>query len=135
MSFKKDLTKFQKRAIDKCVKVKELSALDLFSSIVLETPVDKGVLRNNWFASLGAASSERTDSKDKSGQGTIARIKSILSATNLESDVYMTNNLPYVIPIEFDGISGKAPEGMVRVNTLRWDSIVAANTKKVKNAR
>lgn len=131
MSFSRDLQRFRERTMEKYSTVKRLSAFDLFSAIVLETPVDKGVLRNNWFASIGTGSTETTDTGDKSGASTVQKIRSILEGTDLVKDVFLTNNLPYAVPIEFDGISGKAPEGMVRVNVLRWNQIVRANARKV----
>ena len=131
MSFARDLQRFRERTMEKYTKVKRLSAFDLFSAIVLETPVDKGILRNNWFASIATGSAETTDTGDKSGASTVQKIRSILEGTDLVKDVFLTNNLPYAVPIEFDGISGKAPEGMVRVNVLRWNQIVRANARKV----
>lgn len=131
MSFTSDLDKFKRRTLDKYSRVKRLSAFDLFAAIVLETPVDKGVLRNNWFASIGTPSDEKTEVEDPSGASTISRIKSSLQGSDLEDDIFFTNNLPYAAPIEFDGISGKAPEGMVRVNVLRWETIVQSNVRRV----
>lgn len=131
MSFSSDLKRFHEKTIDKYIKVKRLSAFDLFAAIVLETPVDKGVLRNNWFAEIGTGSRETTDSRDPSGQETLTRIRGVLEGTDIARDIFFTNNLPYAVPIEFDGISGKAPEGMVRINALRWDKIVRANVRKV----
>lgn len=130
MSFTTDLQKFRKDTARKYTSVMRVSAFDLFSSIILDTPVDKGVLRNNWFAAISNGSAEITKIEDPSGQATISKIQSVLTGTDLAKPIFFTNNLPYALPIEFDGISGKAPEGMVRVNTLRWDKIVSANVRK-----
>lgn len=131
MSFEEDLEKFKNKTLDKYVKLKRLSAFDLFSAIVLQTPVDKGVLRNNWFATIGDTDSgETTERGAPVGTATLNRIESALKDTNLTEDILLFNNIPYGIPIEFDGTSGKAPEGMVRVNTIRWDTIVANNIKR-----
>ena len=135
MSFENDLKVFNKRTLKKAEVVKRKSALDLFSAIVFETPADKGVLRNNWFASIGAPSTALSTSGDIGGNATVARIKSAVANADLKQDILLTNNLPYAVPIEFDGHSHKAPQGMVRVNTLRWSSIVAVNIKKAQNAR
>lgn len=131
MSFGSQLDAFHKKTMEKVVKVKRLSAFDLFSAIVLETPVDKGVLRNNWFAQIGRPSAETTSAEDKSGRGTVQRIQVELTSVDLENDIYFTNNLVYAVPIEFDGLSGKAPQGMVRINALRWDSIVNVNARRL----
>lgn len=111
-------------------KVKRLSAFDLFSAIVLSTPVDKGVLRNNWFAANGSPSSETTEAGSEPS-AVISRIQVITNASTLEQDILFTNNLPYAVPIEFDGHSAQAPAGMVRVNTARWDTIVKLNARRI----
>lgn len=130
-SFEKSLRKFGKKAAENHVKVKRQSAFDLFASIVLSTPVDKGVLRNNWFAQIGSGSSATTESADKSGAGTTSRIDTVLAGTLADADTYLTNNLPYAARIEFDGYSWRAPQGMVRINTLRWNKIVETNARKI----
>ncbi|CAM0069754.1 tail completion or Neck1 protein [Vibrio phage K251 g3] len=130
MSFGADLEKFAKKTMDKHVKVKRASSFDLFSAVILGTPVDKGVLRNNWFVQMGTPSSETTTYGAPVGTATINRTKMRLEATTGEDDITFVNNLPYGIPIEFDGYSGKAPAGMVRINTVRWDYIVALNVRK-----
>lgn len=133
MSFESDLKRFQKKTLEKYLKVQRLSAFDLFAAIVLETPVDKGVLRNNWFAEIGNPSAAKAESSDPSGSQAIGRIRVVLEGSDISRDIFLTNNLPYAVPIEFDGHSGKAPQGMVRVNTIRWDHIVRANTRKVQS--
>lgn len=131
MSFGDDLKKFKEKALENHVKVKRASSFDLFSAITLGTPVDKGVLRNNWFVEMGPlASTETTYRRAPVGTATINRIKVRLEQTTADEDITFVNNLPYAIPIEFDGYSGKAPEGMVRVNTARWEYIVGLNARK-----
>jgi len=133
MSFGRELAAFRQKTMEKYVKVKRMSAFDLFSAIVLETPVDKGTLRNNWFADIGRGSTETTSASDTSGTGTISRINSILNGSDLTNELFLTNNLPYANRIEFDGYSGKAPAGMVRVNTARWETIVNLNVRRVNS--
>lgn len=130
MSFSGDLDKFRIRTMAKFEKVKRLSAFDLFSAVVLATPVDKGVLRNNWFVANGTPSTEMTDT-GAFPAAVIARMRVEINRVTLDKDVILTNNLPYAIPIEFDGHSAQAPEGMVRVNTLRWDTMVKLNARRI----
>lgn len=150
MNFTQDLFKFRKRTMDKYTKVKRLSAFDLFSLVVMETPVDKGVLRNNWFADIGRARTNTTTSGDPSGSNTLARIQAVLQGVDLDKDVFLTNNLPYAAVVEFGGYpespsggagktsggySLKAPEGMVRINAANWKQIVKRNVRKVSRGR
>lgn len=131
MSFEDQLKAFREKALANHVKVKRASSFDLFSAIIMGTPVDKGVLRNNWFVEMGPlASTETTTYEDAVGTVTINRTQVALERTSADDDITFVNNLPYAIPIEFDGHSGKAEYGMVRVNTARWDYIVSLNARK-----
>jgi len=125
-----DVAFFTAKTVDKMNKVIRMSAYDLFSAIVLETPVDKGVLRNNWFATIGSHSTETTKRGAPTGAATNNSINEVLKRVKLDDIIYLSNNLAYAIPIEYDGHSGKAPNGMVRVNTVRWETIVANNVRK-----
>ncbi|QIW90751.1 UNVERIFIED_ORG: hypothetical protein GCAPEGMB_00432 [Vibrio phage V07] len=97
----------------------------------MQTPVDKGYLANNWFLTLGKTTFKTTDTPDPSKRIPIERLKATAVKISYKDDVYFSNNLPYSVPIEYEAHSKKAPSGMVRVNTARWDIIVDANVKKV----
>lgn len=139
MSFSGDLEKFRKKVSSDTRHVFRASALELFSAVTFTTPVDKGVLRNNWFATVPSAGSTELPvsgefsriSGDITGAEVIEQIKRELRKIKLDSTVFFTNNLAYAERIEFDGHSAQAPEGMVRVNALRWENIVDNNVRKV----
>ena len=133
MSLSDDITRFKRKALKNMEQVKRASVLDLFASVTLATPVDKGVLINNWFVGIGAGSGETTGEADPSVANAVSKIETALNAGDMLKDVYLTNNLPYAATIEFDGHSGKAPQGMVRVNTARWDTIVKNNVRALSN--
>lgn len=135
MSFGDDIGQFSINTKAAGDNVLRKSAFDLFSSIVRQTPVDKGVLRNNWFATIGRPSTETSEETDgDSGRQLNDKrvndeIDNVLNAADWSSTVYLTNNIEYSIPIEYDGWSAFAPQGMVRVNTARWETIVKNNIK------
>lgn len=143
MSFTSELRAFRNKSTAKVIKVKRLASFELFAAVIVATPVDKGVLRNNWFVQMSRGSTERTEDTDVSGQSTVDRTRARLVATNLREDIYFTNNLPYASVVEYgdyppngpkttsDGFSRKASKGMVRVNALRWDKIVKSVARKV----
>ena len=96
--------------------------LELFTSVILDSPVLEGRLRGNWLISSGTPGEGVVDVLDPTGNITTRKIsnfvRSIDAAENY--DVYLTNNLPYAYRIEYDGWSHtKAPEGMVRKNFIR----------------
>jgi len=82
-------------------------AFSLFTEIVIETPVDKGLLCNNWFPGTGADfSTEITSYKDTTGSGSKSRIYAMLGkGTFLGKDGSMTlaNNLDYAYRAEVLG--------------------------------
>jgi hypothetical protein len=131
MSFGSDLTKFNKKYVDVFSKVRRGSALNLFSAVVISTPVDKGTLRSNWFVGIGAGRTDVSDSVLPQAS-IINSIKQALLDVDVSKDVFLTNNLPYASAIEYDGHSAKAPRGMVRINLVNWDRIVESNIRKFK---
>ena len=119
--------------MERFVNVKRGSIIDLSTSIVIETPVDKGYLINNWMPSVDSPKYQ-PKIKDPSPQGadSIKRLSSTAKQVNFKNVFYLTNSMPYAYPIEYFSHSGKAPRGMVRVNLARWDNIVSANLEKFK---
>jgi hypothetical protein len=113
-TLKLDISKF----IDKTSKTADAQVrkicLDLVTGIVLKTPVDTGRARANWFTSIGSPSDNITESTDANGSSTIAgSLGAISKATG--NVLWITNNLPYIYRLEFEGWSRQAPAGMVRV--------------------
>jgi hypothetical protein len=76
-----------------------------------------GRARNNWFASVSVPSSSVTDKPDKTGKG-VLQIAKAKAKESVGGVFYLTNNLPYIRRLEYEGWSTQAPAGMVRV-TLR----------------
>ena len=82
--------------------------------------MDTGRLKNNWFPSVDAASTETTEQTADTSR---ARLETAVSQEyKLDKVFYFTNNLPYAYRIEFEGWSKKAPQGMVRRNIVRWNT-------------
>jgi hypothetical protein len=102
--------------------------LELFNSVIWDTPVDTGRLRGNWQCSKNRPTKgtlERTQSG--SGGPATADAERIVQKPGL---YWLTNNLPYAPVVEFGrypgdgpkttgGYSNKAPAGMMRKNVVR----------------
>lgn len=115
------------RAFDKMVERTEQNAdqaframcLQLFSGIVVRTPVKTGRLIGNW--QIGIDQPE-TGELDRTGDPSDSELPKLNQISGY-SVVYYTNNLPYAERIEFDGWSKiKAPAGMVRVTLTEFES-------------
>ena len=114
--FAVDLKKFGEVTEDQATTIFRKIAIDLDSRIVLGTPVDQGRARGNWFPSLNSPSNAVDQNAfDKSGGKAIADLTSKASSAKLGDTLWMTNNLPYILPLE-NGSSKQAAEGMVDVN-------------------
>lgn len=108
--------------------------IELFRSIVLDTPVDKGRLQGNWQTTVDIPASGELDRTGKGGP--LADITTTLRGIGL---FWLTNNLPYAPVAEFgewphatekttpDGFSVQAPAGMVRKNAARIGQILRKN--------
>lgn len=113
-TFNFDVSKFVDKASHTADAEVRKICLDLLTGIVLKTPVDTGRARGNWFTSVGSPSANVTVSTDPSGSSAIANgLSAISKATG--NILWITNNLPYIYRLEFEGWSKQAPAGMVRV--------------------
>lgn len=94
--------------IEKANKIYRAAALKLMTDIIIETPVDEGTLRNNWFITTNRASTKTTRSKNKSkgfnyvNQAVPKIILSMDKRRKIKSKkVFLANNLPYAAIVEF----------------------------------
>lgn len=131
MSFSGDIGSFNTKVQKEFVEVKKRAAFGLFSAIVMDTPVDKGVLRNNWQMQFNSSADNTLTEGDMSGSGVLSRLKINLENATPVNSIFFTNNLSYAKPIEYDGWSLMAPQGMLRVNLVRWPQIVQLSMRKL----
>jgi len=119
--------------------------IDIFSRVIMRTPVDTGRARANWVVGLNSASttpSSRTDTdpgpvvsdgtgKSKAKSRMIMKVKT----ANVEStkSYLLTNNVIYAIRLEYGWSRKQAPSGMVRITVREFNRIaqkIAAEVKK-----
>lgn len=116
-TFKLDVSKFAKKAGKEADKVVREVCLNLVNDIVLNTPVDTGRAKANWFTSIGSPSSatiEFDSGKLPAESLAIGRaMPDIAKATG--SIFWISNNLPYIYRLEYEGWSKQAERGMVRI--------------------
>lgn len=99
------------------------TAQALFDAIVQDTPVDTGQARGSWRASMGAPQSYGPTLPDKAGSRVKAEIEVEITDDH-EKVAYLSSYLEYIIPLEY-GWSSKSPEGMVRLNIMRFEQIMS----------
>jgi hypothetical protein len=135
VSFEIDMQKFVNGSSVKTELIVRKIALELFTKVILKTPVGDptkwaspapkgyvgGHLRNNWFCSIGAPSSEVTDRIGNPAKTQGEAEKQIPRTKNFKLDdryIYLTNNLPYAYRIDKLGWSKQAPQGMTELSLM-----------------
>jgi len=130
MSFTLDLSKFANLTESKMKQVITKTGIDLGQSIISDTPVDSGRLKGNWQPDINAYDETTTETTDKSGGATLARVATRFNGYKTGDTLTLSNNLPYAYHIEFLGHSKiKAPKGMVRLNVLKFQQFVNKNAR------
>lgn len=122
MSFSLDVAKWAQKTNQDIERINKAIILELFTSVILDTPVLEGRLRGNWLVTSSNPATGTVEVTDPSGQQTVKNVESFIRAMSGKGDfsVYLTNNMPYAYRIEYDGWSSvKAPAGMVRKNFIR----------------
>jgi len=122
MSFSLDLEKFAKKAGNNAAAVVKKVGIDMFSQVVVRTPVDTGRARGNWQVSFNSPASGTLNDLDPSGRNTQMQISGKMTGWK-QGDIWMTNNLPYARRLEY-GWSKQAPGGMVRLTVREFQTYV-----------
>lgn len=121
--FTLDIAAFVERAKENADLVLRKVALDMFSRVVIKTPVDTGRARGAWQCAIGSIPVGQVNHLDKTGGETIARINAAVSPAKAGDVVYLVANLPYINQLEY-GWSAQAPSGMIRVTIAEWNGAV-----------
>lgn len=129
MSFSSDMNDFTSGALKRFDRFRRAFTLELFNSVILDTPVDTGRARGNWQTTTGSPASGELDREG--AQPATNEVLSVVSGSPIEGAVCLTNNLPYAEKLEF-GSSDQAPEGMVRKNVNRALNNANSILSKVK---
>ncbi|WBA79555.1 hypothetical protein [Endozoicomonas sp. GU-1] len=122
-SFSGVVSSFKSDAIAACGETRKAVAIELFKSVILDTPVDEGRLRANWQATTDNPATGQLDIYDENGGGTVALAVKTVNQSNNDQVLYLVNNLPYALAIEY-GHSDQAPKGMVRRNMVRISGLI-----------
>lgn len=104
--FERRMAKFAKTLpAELIVPFQKKIVLEIFSRLVVKTPVDTGHARNNWQITIGSEAQDEID----------APINELgaLSTLGPFQDVYITNNVPYIERLDNGHSMKQAPAGMV----------------------
>ena len=122
-SFALDLAKFSGEVQEAIgLTLREIVVL-VGDSLITMSPVDTGRFRGNWQFNLMTPDNSTTEDFDPTGAETRAKIVTGANSFTPGQVAYITNSLPYAIPLEH-GHSLKAPLGMVGITQARFQDIV-----------
>jgi hypothetical protein len=100
--------------------VSRKAAADLFTAVVVRSPVDTGRFKSNWNFSLDAPDSS-TSGSDNQARGLTEAGKA--ATMRIGGVAYLSNGLPYAKRLEY-GYSKQAAAGMVRVSAAEFSDNV-----------
>lgn len=98
-------------------------ALEMFSKVIMRSPVDTGRFRANWIVGIGSLPPGTLELNDKSGTATIGAATAKAAGVQAGDTIALVNNLPYSQRLE-DGYSSQAPGGMVGLTVQEFQRIV-----------
>lgn len=136
-SFEVQIAEFANKTEKRIDYVRRKSVLELLKSLVNMNPVDSGRSQNSWRVALDApdlsVAQEGGYSPDKQAAESkvIAQATRILEQMNPDDVIYVSNNLPYIVPLE-DGHSKQAPSGFVGISVQRMKYLVLVATREAK---
>lgn len=120
--FEIGLRKFAEKTELKINDVVRKIGLEVYSSVVMRSPVDTGRFRGNWNISLANFDPSFSELTDKEGAASIANA-TVSIAEYKGGSIFISNNLPYAQRLE-DGWSKQAPVGMLRITAVEFQDMV-----------
>lgn len=141
-AFELEISKFVEKAKGNCDLVVRKVALEMFKRVIQKSPVDTGRFKSNWQAAIGSVpkgtigldeSITHKDGKETdrgsthrfeaAASASFSRVNQIALSGKAGDVIYLVNNLSYANALEY-GHSGQAPNGMVRLSILEWNTAV-----------
>jgi hypothetical protein len=86
-----------------------------------------GRFRGAWTTTVGEPGTSPTDRVDPTGAAAMAEV--LANVGGAGKVTFLTNTLPYGIPLEYESHSKQAPAGMVRVSVAKFGEFVEAAGK------
>ena len=107
------------------------------SMVIVRSPFDSGLFKNNWFSSLNQPSNKITESKARTGFGgkggaRFTEFLHISTSFDIGDQLFLVNNLPYARRLEYGHSQKMAPHGMVRIAAAQWPLTVAKIARKIR---
>lgn len=145
-SFALQLQKFAEKAKANADLVVQKVTLDVAKSVIEKSPVGNpdlwkspappgyvgGRFRANWMFGDGKIDTTTTEEIDKAGTSTLTRLAAAIGASKAGGVTYISNSLPYAIPLEYGHSSQVPPHAMVRGTVTEFQQYINRATQGLK---
>ena len=123
-SFELQMKEFENMTAERSELLFKKVCFDLSNSIIMDTAVLSGAARGNWQPDINSIQNNVLEIEDKSGNATVAKVASKTNNLRLGQYFTLTNNLPYILRLEYGWSRTKSPNGMVGINVMRFQNFV-----------
>lgn len=106
----------------------------LFTAVIMDTPIDTGLARGSWWPSKGTPVMGGAQRMDASGLSAMRDVEAVVRTARFDDVLFLMNNVSYIVPLEY-GWSKQQPEGMVRINVARIERIVKESVAAAKGVK
>jgi hypothetical protein len=130
-SFTTGISKWTRKCQSRLEEVPKEVNWRISMKIIQRSPVDTGLFRGNWQASLKSKPRGVVGTLDPTGTITMGKVTNVLMRMRPGDRFFLSNNLPYARALEY-GHSKQAPQGMVRLTIAEFHSITALAVADVK---
>jgi hypothetical protein len=139
MSFELDLRAFIEKAQENAEQVVKKVGTDMLAKIIERSPVGNpdlwkdppppgyvgGRFRGNWQVTFNAPATTETGRIDPEGDATLHAGQALINAYNSAiNSIWLTNTVPYAIPLEYGHSRIQAPNGMARVTVAEFQQFI-----------
>lgn len=104
--------------------VVQKAGFGLFKDLVMETPVDTGLAQSNYFPSIECDTASVEAMAVPGGDPSLARAAAFFPTLKAGGSFYITNNLPYILPITQYGHSKQMASGGITTLVATWQERV-----------
>ena len=123
-SFELQIKEFESMTAEKSELLFKKVCFDLSNSIIMDTSVLSGRARGNWQPDINSIQNDVLEVEDKSGNATVAKVASQTNNLKLGQFFTLTNNLPYILRLEYGWSKTKSPNGMLGINVMRFQKFL-----------
>jgi hypothetical protein len=141
---------------EKIAAARRVFAFELFSKIVMRTPVDSGAARQNWLVTLNSENHSFDEGKTGKSNAVLSEGGNVIDLAKGDDTIIMQNNLPYIRKLEYggypnppkgggktasgkeksvNGFSRQSPNGMVGVTMAEANQVFEKAVKAIEGRK